>query len=118
MFSGKCKIGYAMSGSFCTFEKAFEAAQQLAENGAEIIPIMSFNASSIDTRFGTAKENVSRFEKICGKKVITTIEEAEPIGPKKMCDIMVVAPCTANSIAKLALGITDTTVVMKRKQLV
>lgn len=109
------KIGFAMSGSFCTFSKAFAAAKLLTEQGAELIPIMSYNAAGISTRFGTAEENINKFENITGKKVIKTIAEAEPIGPKKMCDIMVVAPCTANSLAKLALGITDSPLTMAVK---
>lgn len=109
------RIGYAVSGSFCTFEKSFAAAEELVKAGAELLPIMSFNAASISTRFGTAEENVRRFEDIAKRKVITAIEDAEPIGPKKMCDVMVVAPCTANSLAKLALGITDTGLTMAVK---
>ncbi len=109
------RIGYAISGSFCTFEKSFAAAEELVKAGAELLPIMSFNAASISTRFGTAEENVRCFEDIAKRKVITAIEDAEPIGPKKMCDVMVVAPCTANSLAKLALGITDTGLTMAVK---
>lgn len=109
------RIGYAISGSFCTFEKSFAVAEELVKAGAELLPIMSFNAASISTRFGTAEENVRRFEDIAKRKVITAIEDAEPIGPKKMCDVMVVAPCTANSLAKLALGITDTGLTMAVK---
>ena len=102
------RIGFCMTGSFCTFEKAFAAAERLVQQGAKLVPIMSFNAASISTRFGTAEENIKRLETIAGRKVIRTIEEAEPIGPKKMCDIMVAAPCTSNTAAKLALGLTDT----------
>lgn len=109
------KIGFGLSGSFCTFEKAFKAAQSLADEGAELIPVMSFNAASLSTRFGTAEENIQKFEDIAKRKVIKTIEEAEPIGPKKLCDIMVVAPCTANTLAKLALGITDSPLTMAVK---
>lgn len=109
------KIGFGLSGSFCTFEKAFKAAQSLADEGAELIPVMSFNAASLSTRFGTAEENIQKFEDIAKRRVIKTIEEAEPIGPKKLCDIMVVAPCTANTLAKLALGITDSPLTMAVK---
>ena len=97
------------------FEKAFAAAERLVQQGAKLVPIMSFNAASISTRFGTAEENIKRLETIAGRKVIRTIEEAEPIGPKKMCDIMVVAPCTSNTAAKLALGLTDTPATMAVK---
>lgn len=109
------KIGFGLSGSFCTFKKAFKAAQSLADEGAELIPVMSFNAASLSTRFGTAEENIQKFEDIAKRRVIKTIEEAEPIGPKKLCDIMVVAPCTANTLAKLALGITDSPLTMAVK---
>lgn len=109
------RIGYGISGSFCTFEKSFKAAQRLRALGAELVPVMSFNAASMDTRFGTAKENIERITRITGKVPILTIEDAEPIGPKKLCDIMAVAPCTANTIAKLALGITDTPLTMAVK---
>ncbi len=110
------KIGVAICGSFCTFKKAFEAVKELKEMGAEIIPIMSFNAASISSRFGKAEENLALFESIAGRKAILTIEEAEPIGPKKMTDIMLLPNCTGNTMAKLSLSITDTTVVHLRKQ--
>lgn len=109
------RIGLCLTGSFCTFEKSFRAMETLKELGANIIPIMSFNASSIDTRFGTAQEMKRRFEEIAERPIITTIEGAEPIGPEGLCDIMAVAPCTANTLAKLALGITDTPVTMAVK---
>ncbi|HCJ41865.1 dipicolinate synthase subunit B [uncultured Ruminococcus sp.] len=109
------RIGYGLSGSFCTFEKSFAAAERLRDMGAELLPIMSFNAASIDTRFGKAADHIKRLEKITGRSVITTIEAAEPIGPKKLCDVMAVAPCTANTAAKLAMGITDTPLTMAVK---
>ncbi len=109
------RIGFAVTGSFCTFEKAFEQAEQLRKDGAELIPVMSYNASSIDSRFGKAEDNIKRFEDICGHKVIRTIEDAEPIGPKNMTDIMIVCPCTGNTCAKLAMSITDTPVTMAVK---
>ncbi|MDE6149020.1 MAG: dipicolinate synthase subunit B [Ruminococcus sp.] len=109
------KIGFGMCGSFCTFEKAFQAAETLSKTGADIIPIMSFNASNISTRFGTAEENRNKIINICGHDIIDSIEAAEPIGPKKLLDILVIAPCTANTLAKLALGITDTPVTMAVK---
>ena len=108
-------IGFAMCGSFCTFEKAFSTAQELVSLGANVIPIMSFNARNISSRFGTADENASILEDICHKKIISSIEEAEPIGPKKLLDALVVVPCTGNTLAKLALGITDTPVTMAVK---
>lgn len=109
------RVGFVMTGSFCTFSKAFAAAEKLVELGADVTPIMSFNAASVSSRFGTAEENVSRFEDICGRKVIASIAEAEPIGPKKLLDIIIAAPCTANTLAKLALGITDTPAAMAVK---
>ena len=109
------KIGFALCGSFCTFSKAFEQMIKLKAAGAELTPIMSFNASSLDTRFGTAEENVMTAERICGRGVINTIPLAEPVGPKKMFDLLIVAPCTGNTLAKLAAGITDTPVTMAVK---
>ena len=90
-----------MTGSFCTFSKAFTAMEALRELGCDILPIMSLSAGTTDTRFGTAQEHIKRAEKICGKRVIMSVCDAEPIGPKKLTDIMVVAPCTGNTMAKL-----------------
>lgn len=111
----KLTIGFAMCGSYCTFDKAFQALQLLKDTGCNIIPIMSQNAYSTDTRFGKAKEHIELLESMCGKKVIHTISEAEPIGPKKLLDALVIAPCTGNTLAKLALGVTDTSVTMAAK---
>lgn len=109
------RIIYAMTGSFCTFSKAFEQMKKLKELGADIQPLMSYNAASLDTRFGTAAENIHLAESISGKKVITDICGAEPIGPKKLADIIVVAPCTGNTLAKIAGNIIDTPVTMAVK---
>ena len=109
------RIGYCLCGSFCTFEKSFKAAKTLADMGAMLIPVMSYNSAGLSTRFGTSEENISKLEAIAGRPVIKSIVDAEPIGPQKMCDVMVVAPCTANTLAKLALGITDTPVTMAVK---
>ena len=109
------KIGYAMTGSFCTFEKSFTQAEILRDMGAELIPIMSENAADTDTRFGTAQNNIKRIENICGKKIISSIKDAEPIGPHNLTDLMIVAPCTSNTAAKLANSITDTAVTMAVK---
>lgn len=114
IFSG-LKIGFAMTGSFCTFAKCFEQVEILKKMGAEITPIMSENASITSTRFGTADENIKKLSEIAGKDVITSIADAEPIGPKNMTDIMVVAPCTSNTASKLANSITDTSVTMAVK---
>ncbi|MBQ8506174.1 MAG: dipicolinate synthase subunit B [Clostridia bacterium] len=102
------RIGCAMTGSFCTFKEVFAVWKQLKNAGAELTPIMSFNACSLDTRFYPAKESVEIFEEICGRKLLNRIEQVEPIGPKKLLDLLIVAPCTGNTIAKIAKGITDT----------
>lgn len=102
------RIGCVMTGSFCTFKKVFEAWKNLRREGAELYPIMSFNACSLDTRFYPARESVMIFEEITGRKVWNTIEQVEPIGPKKLLDALVVAPCTGNTLAKIANAITDT----------
>ena len=111
----KATIGFAMCGSFCTFSKAFEQMQKLVDSGYDVIPIMSKNACSTDTRFGRAEETVKKAEKITGKKVLKTSVDTEPIGPKNMCDLLLIAPCTGNTLAKLANGITDTAVTMAAK---
>ncbi len=109
------KIGMAMCGSFCTFSKAFEQMIKLKTAGAELTPIMSYHAATLDTRFGTAEENIMTAENICGRGVINAIPLAEPVGPKKMFDLLIVCPCTGNTMAKLAAGITDTPVTMAVK---
>lgn len=88
------KIGFALTGSFSAFEKTIPQISKLIEEGAEVLPIMSFNAYNTDSRFGKAKDFISRIENITCKKIINTIEEAEPIGIKRMTDIMVIAPCS------------------------
>ncbi len=104
-----------MTGSFCTFEKALNAMQELVELGYEIYPIMSDMAYTTDTRFGKAADIVQKLEGISGHGVIHTIAGAEPIGPQNLLDLVVVAPCTGNTLGKLALGITDTPVTMAVK---
>lgn len=111
----KLTAGFALCGSFCTFEKAIKQIEYLTEKGIDIIPIMSFNAYSTDTRFGKACEHIEKTEKICGNKIISTIAQAEPIGPQKLLDILIIEPCTGNTIAKLAGGITDTPVTLAAK---
>lgn len=88
------KVGFALTGSFCTFEKTIPQISKLVEEGAEVLPIMSFNAYETDTRFGNAKDFIEKIEGITGKKIIHTIKGAEPIGPKKLTDVMVIAPCS------------------------
>ncbi len=108
-------VGFALCGSFCTFENAIKQIQYLKDKELNIIPMMSYNAYSTDTRFGKAIDHINRIEEICGNKIISTITDAEPIGPKKLLDILVIEPCTGNTIAKLASGITDTPVTLAAK---
>ena len=109
------KIGFALTGSFCTFRKTIPQIARLIEEGAEVIPIMSFNSYNIDTRFGKSKEFVDEIEKITGKKIINSIKDAEPIGNKKVTDVMIIAPCSGNTIGKITNGIADTPVVVAAK---
>lgn len=108
-------VGIAITGSFCTFDKITTAIQELVEDGAHVIPIFSEHAQTLDTRFGQADEFVKQIEKITGHDAIRTIAEAEPIGPKAYLDVLVIAPCTGNTMAKLCNGITDTPVLMAAK---
>lgn len=109
------KVGFVMTGSFCTFKATIPHMKKIIENGASIVPIMSFNAYTLDTKFGKAKDFINEIEDITGEKIIHSITDAEPIGPKKMTDIMIIAPCTGNTIAKLVNGITDTPATMAAK---
>ncbi|MBP3502662.1 MAG: dipicolinate synthase subunit B [Clostridia bacterium] len=109
------KVGVIMTGSFCTFAKVIEQIKELVKRGADVIPIMSYNSYTFDTKFGEAKDIIKQVEDITGKKIINTIQGAEPIGPKKLTDIMLIAPCTGNTIAKLANGIVDTPATMAAK---
>ena len=113
-FEGK-NIGIAMTGSYCTYKKTFEAIRQLKDTGANLIPIFSFNAASTDSRFGTHDDFLQLARDLTGKEPILTIPDAEPIGPKSMLDILVIAPCTGNTLSKLANGISDTPVLMAAK---
>lgn len=113
-FSG-VTIAYAVTGSFCTHASALEQMRILRESGALIIPILSENTQNINTRFGTAREFAEKVTEIAGAEPLRTIDGAEPLGPRKMCDIIVVAPCTGNTIAKLANSITDGVVTMAVK---
>lgn len=109
------KIGFAFTGSFCTLDKVMTELEKLASLGADITPVISYSVDSLDTKFGTAAEWKTRIEAVTGKNVIRTITDAEPIGPKALIDILVVAPCTGNTLGKLANGITDTPVTMACK---
>lgn len=108
-------IGFAMCGSFCTLKDSFTQLEVLKEKGYDILPVMSENAYSTDTRFGKAADFAESFEAICKKTVIHTVKDAEPIGPKLKPDAMIICPCTGNTLAKLANGITDSAVTMAAK---
>lgn len=109
------KIGFVLTGSFCTFSKTIPKMKELIDKGAEVIPIMSFNSYNLDTKFGKAQDFINMIEEITGKKIIHTIQDAEPIGPKRLTDVMVVAPCSGNTMAKLACDIIDTPATMAVK---
>ncbi len=108
-------IGFAMTGSFCTFKKVMAELEHLKSTGANIIPIMSEISYTTDTRFGSCMDFRTKIEGICGNKIIHTVKEAEPIGPKKLLDALIIAPCTGNTLGKLANGITDTAPTMAAK---
>lgn len=109
------KIGFALCGSFCTFERALAQMEHLVESGAEVYPIMSETAYGSDSRFGSADSFHQRISALCGQEIIHTQAEAEPIGPRKLLDILLIEPCTGNTAAKLAAGITDTAVTLAAK---
>lgn len=101
------KIGFVLTGSFCTFKHTIPQIKKIVEEGGIVIPIMSRNAYNMDTKFGTAQEFIKEIEEITNKEIIHTIQGAEPIGPKGLTDILIIAPATGNTIGKLANGITD-----------
>lgn len=115
MLLERIKIGIGITGSFCTFDTVINEIKRMVDEGAEVYPIMSFNASSLDTKYGLAKDWIEKVENITGHKVISTIQDAEPIGPTAFLDVLVIAPCTGNTLAKIANGITDTPVCMAYK---
>lgn len=108
-------VGFALCGSFCTHETVLTALSEVAKRYETVIPIVSEISAVTDTRFGTAEDLIASLEEITGSQVITDIVSAEPIGPKALLDVLVIAPCTGNTIAKLAGGITDTAVTMAAK---
>lgn len=111
----KTSIGFAMTGSFCTFERVLKQMEALVRRGYEVLPVLSFNAGTLDTRFMTAEHLRARIVEITGNEPIDTLAGAEPIGPKKMTDVFLIAPATGNSLAKLAAGIYDTPVLLGAK---
>ncbi|MGI6778008.1 MAG: dipicolinate synthase subunit B [Acetivibrionales bacterium] len=114
LFEG-IKIGFAFTGSFCTIDRIIPVLEIVVKEGGTVFPVFSDSVQKYDTRFGRADELKLRVEGITGNKIISTIVEAEPIGPKSLVDVMVVAPCTGNTVAKLANAITDTPVTMACK---
>ena len=111
----KTSIGFAMTGSFCTFERVLKQMEALVRRGYEVVPVLSFNAGMLDTRFMTAEHLRARIVEITGHEPIDTLAGAEPIGPKKMTDVFLIAPATGNSLAKLAGGIYDTPALLGAK---
>ena len=111
------KLGVALCGSFCTFKKAMLMLQNLVDLGIDVYPIMSTNAYTTSTRFGNAEEFIEQIESITGKPIIHTILGAEPLGPKNIIDALLIAPCTGNTLSKLAHAIVDTPVVLAAKSL-
>ncbi len=108
-------IGFALCGSFCTHAKAMGALEDIRARWRNIVPIVSECTAATDTRFGTAHDLMREMERICDRRVIATIRDAEPIGPKQLLDLLIIAPCTGNTLGKLAAGITDTSVTMAAK---
>lgn len=109
------RVGFAFCGSFCTYEKAITALERVKAEFGDVVPIVSERGASLDTRFGNAHDFLREVERICDKRVIATIQAAEPIGPKGLLDVLVIAPCTGNTLAKLAAGVTDSSVTMAAK---
>ena len=109
------RVGFAVCGSFCTLNRAMTALEQVKAAFGDVTPIASETTVATDTRFGPAHEFLREMERICDKRVISTIVTAEPIGPKQMLDVLVIAPCTGNTLSKLAAGMADTSVTMAAK---
>ena len=109
------RVGYAFCGSFCTYDRAMAALEQVRARFGNVTPIISEAGAGADTRFGNAHDFMREMERICDKRVIDSIVKAEPIGPQKLLDVLVISPCTGNTLGKLAAGITDTAVTMAAK---
>jgi dipicolinate synthase subunit B len=108
-------IGFGLTGSYCTFSKVLTQMESLVQLGYRVIPILSEHTSAIDTRFGTAEEHKKRMRLITGEEILESLPQVEPIGPKRYLDVLLIAPCTGNTIAKLANGIADTSVTLAAK---
>lgn len=108
-------VGFAVTGSFCTLKKTICHIEDLKSEGANVIPIMSEITYNTDTRFGKAADFIAEIKKITGNEIITSVKGAEPIGPKNILDALVIAPCTGNTLSKIALGMTDSCVAMAAK---
>ena len=108
-------IGFALCGSFCTHARAMEALEQVKARFARVVPIVSDCVAATDTRFGAAHDLMREMERICDHRVISTVKGAEPIGPQKLLDLLIICPCTGNTLGKLAAGVTDTAVTMAAK---
>lgn len=109
------RVGFAFCGSFCTYEKAIAALERVKGEFGDVVPIVSERGASMDTRFGNIHDFLREIERICDRRVIATIQAAEPIGPKGLLDVLVIAPCTGNTLAKLTAGVTDSSVTMAAK---
>ena len=108
-------VGFAVCGSFCTHARAMEALEQVKARFARVVPIVSEATAGTDTRFGTAHDLMREMERICDHRVISTVKGAEPIGPQKLLDLLIICPCTGNTLGKLAAGVTDSSVTMAAK---
>ena len=109
------RVGFAFCGSFCTMSRALDALEQTAARFGPVIPIVSETVAATDTRFGKAHDFMREMERLCDRRVIDTVAGAEPIGPKGLLDVLVICPCTGNTLAKLAHGVTDSSVTMAAK---
>ncbi|MGM8366477.1 dipicolinate synthase subunit B [Virgibacillus sp. W0181] len=109
------RIGFGLTGSHCTYDQVFPQLERLMNEKAEVVPIVSYTVQSTDTKFGKAEDHIEKIESITGKKVISTMPEAEPLGPKYPLDCMVIAPMTGNSLSKFANALTDSPVLMAAK---
>ena len=109
------RVGFAFCGSFCTYGQAMSALEQVKARFGDVTPIVSEASAALDTRFGAAHDHMREMERICDHRVIATVKAAEPIGPQKLLDLLILCPCTGNTLGKLAAGVTDSSVTMAAK---